>query len=77
MTSIAEKLAGVGYRAHAVGKWDCGMATDRHTPMGRGYQTWLGYFGHCVRPPGSKHLGCWVPDARVPPISKHLGCWVP
>jgi arylsulfatase B len=23
------------------------MATERHTPLGRGYETWLGYFGHC------------------------------
>ena len=26
---------------------DAGMATERHTPLGRGYETWLGYFGHC------------------------------
>ena len=36
MTGIAEKLTAAGYHAHAVGKWDCGMATERHTPMGRG-----------------------------------------
>eukprot|EP00947_MAST-08B_sp_MAST-8B-sp1_P001451 g1451.t1 len=47
MTGIAEKLVSAGYRAHAVGKWDVGMATERHTPLGRGYETWLGYFGHC------------------------------
>jgi len=47
MTSLAEKLRSVGYRTHATGKWDVGMATERHTPMGRGYETWLGYFGHC------------------------------
>lgn len=47
MTSIAEKLRSAGYRTHATGKWDAGMATERHTPMGRGYETWLGYFGHC------------------------------
>lgn len=24
-----------------------GMATFRHTPAGRGFESWLGYFGHC------------------------------
>ena len=66
VTTIAEKLKGAGYKAHAVGKvrstrhrtapywykltcaqWDAGMATLRHTPAGRGYESWLGYFGHC------------------------------
>eukprot|EP00756_Hemistasia_phaeocysticola_P054128 Hpha_TRINITY_DN30070_c0_g1::TRINITY_DN30070_c0_g1_i1::g.21442::m.21442/K12375/ARSI_J; arylsulfatase I/J len=47
MTSIAEKLSSAGYIAHAVGKWDVGMATPRHTPSGRGYRSWLGYFNHC------------------------------
>ena len=47
MTTIAEKLVAAGYRAHAVGKWDVGMATFRHTPAGRGFESWLGYFGHC------------------------------
>ena len=31
------------YRA---GKWDVGMATPRHSPTGRGYDTFLGYFHH-------------------------------
>ena len=46
MTGIAEKLRSGGYRTHAVGKWDAGMATPEHTPRGRGYETWLGYFQH-------------------------------
>ena len=29
-----------------VGKWDAGMATPKHTPQGRGYETSLNYFGH-------------------------------
>jgi len=29
-----------------VGKWDAGMATPRHTPAGRGYDTSLVYFSH-------------------------------
>ena len=27
-----------------VGKWDAGMATPKHTPQGRGYETSLNYF---------------------------------
>jgi len=46
MTGIAEKLKGLGYKTHAVGKWDVGMATKDHTPIGRGYETFLGYYHH-------------------------------
>ena len=46
MTCIAEKLRDVGYRTHAVGKWDAGMATPSRTPRGRGYETFLGYYQH-------------------------------
>ena len=46
MTGIAQKLRSAGYRAHMTGKWDAGMATPRHTPLGRGYESWLGYFHH-------------------------------
>jgi arylsulfatase I/J len=28
------------------GKWDAGMATWDHTPMGRGYETFFGYYHH-------------------------------
>lgn len=43
---VAEKLKAVGYRPHMVGKFDAGMATFRHTPAGRGFESWLG----CFRP---------------------------
>jgi len=48
MGTIADKLVREGKigRAEMVGKWDCGMATPRHTPVGRGYNTSLNYFGH-------------------------------
>lgn len=46
MTGMAEKMRKGGYRTHATGKWDAGMATWDHTPMGRGYETWLGYYHH-------------------------------
>ena len=26
-----------------VGKWHVGMATPSHTPLGKGYDSWLGY----------------------------------
>lgn len=46
MTGIATKLSLAGYRTAAVGKWDAGMATPEHTPLGRGYDKWLGYYQH-------------------------------
>mmetsp|Transcript_31566 Transcript_31566/g.75636 ORF Transcript_31566/g.75636 Transcript_31566/m.75636 type:complete len:642 (+) Transcript_31566:51-1976(+) len=46
MTGLGEKMRLAGYRTHMVGKWDAGMATPQHTPLGRGYETWLGYFQH-------------------------------
>lgn len=46
MTGIAEKLKQAGYSTHMVGKWDAGMATPDHTPLGRGFQSFYGYFTH-------------------------------
>ena len=46
MTTIAWRMRDAGYTTHAVGKWDCGMATPEHTPLGRGYESWLGYYQH-------------------------------
>ena len=46
MTSIAHVLKRAGYATHFTGKWDVGMATWRHTPLGRGYDSFLGYFHH-------------------------------
>ncbi len=46
MTGLAEKLKMAGYAAHQVGKWDAGMATPKHTPKGRGFDTSFGYFHH-------------------------------
>ena len=33
-----------GYSTHIVGKWDVGLATYTHTPLGRGYDTSLVYY---------------------------------
>lgn len=46
MTGIASKLKEAGYATHMVGKWDAGMATPDHTPLGRGFDTSLNYFYH-------------------------------
>ncbi|CAE7184742.1 ARSB, partial [Symbiodinium pilosum] len=46
MTGLGEKMQHAGYRTHLVGKWDVGMATPLHTPLGKGYDSWLGYFQH-------------------------------
>mmetsp|Transcript_43826 Transcript_43826/g.103630 ORF Transcript_43826/g.103630 Transcript_43826/m.103630 type:complete len:536 (+) Transcript_43826:74-1681(+) len=46
MTGVAQKMKQAGYRTHMTGKWDCGMATLRHTPQGRGYDSFFGYFHH-------------------------------
>ena len=46
MTGLATKLKEGGYATHQVGKWDAGMATPDHTPMGRGFDTSFGYFHH-------------------------------
>ena len=44
MTGIATKLKTAGYATHFAGKWHCGVATDDHTPQGRGYDSSLHYF---------------------------------
>ncbi|XP_065839147.1 arylsulfatase B-like isoform X2 [Oscarella lobularis] len=46
MTVIAEKMKQGGYATHQVGKWDAGMATRDHIPLGRGFNTSFGYFHH-------------------------------
>jgi arylsulfatase B len=46
MTGLATQMRRGGYRTHMTGKWDAGMARHEHTPCGRGFETWLGYFHH-------------------------------
>ena len=41
---MAKKLKLAGYQAHYVGKWDIGFATPEHTPLGRGFDSFLGFF---------------------------------
>ena len=46
MTTIGMKLKSAGYSTVMAGKWDAGMATEDHTPRGRGYDSSLFYFHH-------------------------------
>jgi len=46
MTGMGEIMARGGYATHFYGKWDAGMATPFHTPLGRGYHKSLAYFHH-------------------------------
>lgn len=46
MTGLGTVLARGGYACHQVGKWDAGMATPDHSPLGRGYVSSFGYFHH-------------------------------
>lgn len=47
LTGLAEHMkVNNTYATHFVGKWDVGMATPKHTPKGRGYDTSLNYFAH-------------------------------
>jgi len=46
MTGLGEIMARGGYATHYYGKWDAGMATPFHTPLGRGYNNSLAYFHH-------------------------------
>lgn len=46
MTGIAQKMKLAGYTTAMTGKWDAGMATPQHTPQGRGFDDWLGYYSH-------------------------------
>jgi len=46
MTGIGAKMKKAGYNTAFVGKWDVGMATPDHTPLGRGFDDNLIYFEH-------------------------------
>ena len=44
MTTVAQKLASVGYETAFYGKWHVGLGTPSHTPTGRGWQKHMIYF---------------------------------
>lgn len=70
MTGLATKMKLGGYATHQVGKWDAGMATPDHTPLGRGFDTSFGYFHHAndyytetaEACNGTKIVDIWVTD---------------
>lgn len=48
MTTLPQLLSSAGYHCHISGKYDVGMATNVHTPEGRGFNSSLIYFSHAV-----------------------------
>lgn len=46
MTLVSQLMRQGGYATHFVGKWDVGMATERHHPKNRGFDSWTGYWHH-------------------------------
>jgi len=48
MTTVASKLKDAGYGTHMIGKWDCGMATFKHLPLAKGYDTFYGYLSKSI-----------------------------
>jgi len=41
--TLAESMKSAGYSTHAIGKWHLGNAKWENTPLGRGFDTYLGY----------------------------------
>lgn len=73
ITTIAEKMAAGGYYTAAVGKWDVGMASPAHTPLGRGFNESLGYFVHA-----NDYWTAWAtycPGANGAQASRGLPLW--
>ena len=42
--TVAEMFQEYGYKTHAVGKWHLGWRTWRHTPIHRGFDSFLGFY---------------------------------
>lgn len=43
--TLANALSGLGYEAHATGKWHVGFYREEYTPTFRGFQSFLGLYG--------------------------------
>jgi hypothetical protein len=43
-TFLPQALKQANYRTHAIGKWHMGFRSHGLTAIGRGYDTWLGYY---------------------------------
>ena len=46
MSPYIYRLRGGGYKTAFYGKWDIGMATHEHTPVGRGYEDAFFFYHH-------------------------------
>ena len=46
MTTLGSRLREQSYRTAFYGKWDVGMATPAHTPLGRGFEDSLFFYHH-------------------------------
>jgi len=46
MTLMSGHLKQAGYKTRFVGKWDIGMASIKHHPKNRGFDSWFGYWHH-------------------------------
>ena len=64
MTTMPAKLRQVGYRTHHLGKWHIGFATPKHTPLGRGFHSSLGYIAGVSGPDSNTRRTDWVGTGR-------------
>ena len=46
-TALPELLKPLGYKTHAIGKWDVGFVVQDTTPTYKGFDTFLGYYKAC------------------------------
>ena len=60
MTTIAQKLRGAGYRAHAVGKWDLGHYARPYWPTSRGFSSYFGLLSTAYRSYTNHTVADWT-----------------
>lgn len=72
IATMAERLRGLGYRTHALGKWNLGYSRAEYTPIRRGFQTFFGsynvarnYFSPLLNFEGKCGLDLWDNDKPV------------
>jgi arylsulfatase A-like enzyme len=60
VTTLPEALEAVGYRRAMIGKWHLGYASWENTPLGRGFESFVGYYngqGHYYQHTSGGPLG--------------------
>lgn len=45
---LPEHLRGLGYVTRLIGKWHVGFHTPQHTPLHRGFDSFLGYYNSYI-----------------------------